>query len=636
MKSCLAVIDPEGGMSLLKCLRMGVLLVFSAGGLSAVAAERITIADASNGCGARAVAELRRHLELMTGERPEVVTGGAGTFVVGAPAPGGKPAGPLEARYRVEGGKVYFWGDRTAKVLDGRRSVAEAYDGTLFAVYEFLDRELGFRWTMPGERGVVVPKGGRTVPPDGAEGVYVPHYDIGRMRSANVDDLVAFHLPVLSGPKVAIPDGLLYTRESAQALANDVSLWYLRNRNHSRHVFRYGHAFTDWYARFHETHPEYLAELEDGRRGNAQQPSRTMLCVSCPGVVDQIVADWRAEGCPKYLNVCENDGGGLCRCPGCRALDCDRPGEEFLSHKTDRYLNLWNRIAAKAVKIRPDVQLVGYIYSYYRHLPRRERIEHPDNMIFGTVPSLADDYRAFYGGWKKAGLKQFFLRPNFHSSTASLPRGAEKLIYDVFAYCRDNGMIGADFDVYPGRFSTLLESYVTVRLLRDPARSFEAIVDEYCSAYGEAAPSVKAYYARIRARREASDAVTRAALGAANLLDDSQTSVRQMDCHTETALREDLEILRQAHARGVTDPACRRRLAALLVQAREYVLVYRFLAAGKGSDAAALVAAAKELLDYRLKHRDDLMDHYTMTMGSRVRGTEMQTWLKVPFARRNH
>ena len=608
------------------------LLALSAGFLSVASAGPVTIADASAGRGNRAVAELQRHLELMTGEKPEIVTDGSGMFVVGAPAPGGKQAGPLEARYRAEGGRVYFWGDRTAKVMDGRRSVSEAYDGPLFAVYEFLDRELGFRWTMPGERGVVVPKGRRLVPPDGTEGVYVPHYDIGRMRSANVDDLVSFHLPVLSGPKVAIPDGLLYTKASARALATDVSLWYLRNRNYSRHVFRYGHAFTDWYARFHETHPEYLAQLEDGRRGNAQQPSRTMLCVSCPGVVDQIVADWQAEGCPKFLNVCENDGGGLCRCPGCRALDCDLPGEEFLSHKTDRYLNLWNRIAQKAVKIRHDVQLVGYIYSYYRHLPRRERIAYPDNMIFGTVPSLADDYRTFYGGWKKSGLKQFFLRPNFHSSTASLPRGAEKLIYDVFAYCRDNGMIGADFDVYPGRFSTSLESYVTVRLLQDPMRSFESIVDEYCAAYGEAAPDVKAYYARIRARREASDAATRAALGAANLLDDSQTSVRQMDCHTEAALEGDFDVLRQAHVRGVTDPVCRRRLETLLVQAHEYVLVYRFLAAGRGKDATALETVAKELLDYRLEHRDDLMDHYTMTMGSRVRGTETQTWLKVPFA----
>ena len=66
-------------------------------------------------------------------------------------------------------------------------------------------------------------------------------------------------------------------------------------------------------------------------------------------------------------------------------------------HLTDRYLNFWNRITARARAIRPDVKVVTYIYSYYRHPPRRERIEYPDNMLFGLVPTMLDDYRAWKG-----------------------------------------------------------------------------------------------------------------------------------------------------------------------------------------------------------------------------------------------
>ena len=43
------------------------------------------------------------------------------------------------------------------------------------------------------------------------------------------------------------------------------------------------------------------------------------------------------------------------------ALDTRKAGEDFYAHLTDRYVYFWNRIAEKAVKLRPDVQLVNYV-----------------------------------------------------------------------------------------------------------------------------------------------------------------------------------------------------------------------------------------------------------------------------------
>ncbi len=590
--------------------------------MAMMAAITISFAPGTERQNAKAADELALHMRLLN------VT--EGRFVLGEKAPGGSPAATHEARYRVEGETVYFWGDRREMTKEFGKVVEETYDGVLYAVYLYLQKELGFAWVWPGESGIVVPKGVKAIAIDGREGVYVPPFDIGRMRSGNAEDLISFHLPFVDGNPVNIPKPLRYDSESANRLCRDITTFYVRNRNHSKHVFRYGHAFTDWYERFSKTHPEYLAMGEDGVRGLASSPTRTLLCVSNDDMVEQILADWRVAGKPRYLNVCDNDGGGLCRCAKCIALDADRPGESFLANKTDRYLNFWNRVAAKAVRERPDVQVVSYIYAFYRHPPRRERIEYPDNMTFGTVPSLSDDWLGFYEGWKKAGLRRFFLRPNFHSSTASLPRGVEKLIYDVFCYCRDNGMIGADFDTYPGRFSTALENYVAVRLLTTPTLSFDEIIDDYCSAYGGAAGAVREYYARIRARRNASDAEMRAALKSANLLDDSQTSVRQMDPHTESALREDEALLVAARKDVSDDPMSQRRLETLIVQAHEYVLAYRFFAADKTGDLAKLAEAGRELIEYRLAHKDALMDHYSMIMNCRVRGTEGHLWRKIP------
>lgn len=146
---------------------------------------------------------------------------------------------------------------------------------------------------------------------------------------------------------------------------------------------------------------------QDGSRGLPDQlKNRVKLCVSNEAVVDQIISDWQANGAKKYLNVCPNDGTpGFCRCPRCLALDERRENERFLDHLTDRYVNFWNRIAAKAVKIRPDVTLVTYAYSYYRFAPRREKIQYPENILLGLVPMLMEDNRRIMEeaeGWSPA------------------------------------------------------------------------------------------------------------------------------------------------------------------------------------------------------------------------------------------
>ena len=594
------------------------------------AALSISIAPETELKNATAVDELKYHLKLAFGYEPRFAAPGEGMFVVGAKPQGAPSAGSLESRYLVKDGKVYFWGDRTQRSRDGKRFGA-GYNGTLYAVYLFLAKELGFRWIYPGDEGIVCPKlPSEYKPREGASGVYSPHYNIARVRSVNVANTVKFHLPLLNGKNVQVPEPICHNEASAKKLAADVSCWYQRNLNFSRDIFPYGHAFIGWQERFVSSRPKLLALDAKGVRGNSYAPHRVMLCVSNDEVVDQIIADWKAEGAPRYLNICQNDGGGLCHCAGCVALDADLPGEKFLDHKTDRYVNFYNRVTKKAMAVRSDVQIVTYIYSFYRHPPRRERIEYPDNMIFGTVPTFADDWQSFYAGWKKAGVKKFFLRPNFHCSTESLPRGVEKMLYDIFSYCRDNGMIGVDYCAYMGRFPTLIECYLAVRLIAEPNLSFEELMAEYCGAYGEASDAVGEYYRRIRERREKSDETVRIQAGKRNMLDDSQHALYQLRPHTEEALKGDLAVLEAAMKQGVTCPVARKRLETLIIRAKQYVLVYRFLLAGRGKDKDALSKAAQELIDYRIAHPQELIDTYSRTMNTRIPGTETHTWLKVP------
>ena len=572
--------------------------------------------------------ELAHHLKLVSGVKIAEASSPAAaglSFLFAKPEDASAPA-PFEAHYRIDGGRVWFWGDETKK-----------YPGAQFAVYSFLKDELGVRWAFPGERGIVFKPASAIDLPAKKSAVYKPPYRLEIMRTMSGKTYTRPNMPIMPDflKTDPVPPALRLSDAEKQSRCMDVGRWLRRQRLFSPDPFPYGHAFQKWQDRFEKTHPDYIA-LHGGLNGKT--PSRhfwngawSKLCVSNPGVVDQIIADWQAAGTPRYINACENDGSGLCECEACRALDCDRPGEDFLAHKTDRYLNFWNRIAAKAKAIRPDVQVVTYIYSYYRHAPRRERVEHPDNMIFGAVPSLADDVGAFYESWRNAGMRQFFLRPNYLAYIGVLPRGVEKAVYDAYQVACSYGLVGVDFDASTWRYVMDLEMYVTSRMIAEPGVGFDQLVDEFCSAYGAAAPDVKAYHARIRARRDARIAAAREEAKKANVLDDSQLVFAQARMHSEEALRGDLALLERARAKRALRPVEAARLDDMIARAKGYVLAYRLFKAGVNkNDLYSIAEAGRGLLDYRIKNRDALMDAYEQVMNSRCKGTEGSLFKLVP------
>ena len=472
--------------------------------------------------------ELEKHLALICGRTGE--GNGPLTFVFA------RPEGATNAAYsafaRREGNTIWFWGD-------DKGAKRYPYYGSAFAVYGFLETVLGVKWVAPGDDGIV----------------FIPR------------------------AKVDVPDNWTYAYHcrAETALMRRADPEYGRRMRYAeRRPFKYGHAFRDWQKRFGKDHPEYLGLSLEGKRGVSEKfQDRVKLCLSNPDVIDVIVGDWKARGAGKYINICPNDGTpGYCFCPGCRALDADLPGEPFYVHKTDRYLNFWNRLVGKLREVRPDVLAVSYIYSYYRFRPRRERIAFPDNMLFGMVPSMNDDYEGDFDGFKAAGLKHFFFRPNYLAYRGELPRGLERYIYDTFHFYHRTGSIGFDYDGAPKPVMAL-EYYVTFRQTAFPELSFETILDEYCSQYGVAAEAAKAYFARVRARGEASRAKVAARMKAQqeDVLDDSELAGTVAGAHTLEALKGDLEGLLATDVSALS-PVERRRFDALVAAARHYVEIF--------------------------------------------------------------
>ena len=542
---------------------------------------------------AEAARDLEHHLSLIAGTRVDPKA--EFRFVFGKP--GDAPAArPFEARYRVDGSTVWFWGDDAA----GRC-------GSHSAVSLFLERELGVRWLWAGDDGIDFVPRTRVELPRRTECAYEPPFSMGHIRNAPVrpDFKLPDHLTTFTPREMveAIPG---IKREAYEKRA----AWLRRHRHQDRELFRYGHAFRDWKARFLKTHPEYLNLHIDPKTGAETRGwtlipndnDRTKHCVSNEAVVDQVVADWCAAGTNRYLNICENDSENWCECARCCALDVPMPGERRFHHVTDRYVNFWNRIAKKACAIRPDVVLVTYAYSQYRDPPRRERVAYPDNILFGMVPSLMDDFPAQIGGWRKAGLRRFFLRPNFQCSLAVIPRGLERVCYDIFHQALAQGLEGVDYSIEKPQGVLDLEAYVTARMLTDATLPFETIVGEFYAGYGPAGEAVRRYFETVRAAGEAArQRHIREVTPTVDLLDDSLLSYWQCLGRSERELAGEKSILVEARRKMASQLTPRQlaRLDALILRAEHAVLAYRFLSSVSG-DRAEAVSRGKELTRFRL------------------------------------
>ena len=548
--------------------------------------------------------ELKYHLELAAGKLApgkdalEIIVGRAGNK---------DTLQAQEARYLYKNGKLYIWG------RDGKNDIP----GTLSAVHTFLDHKLGVRWIYPGEDGVYIPNFKTISFTENESFRRVPPFLWGWLRKGNFDKV---------NENPGMPAPWRFSADAAKQITADMKKFTKRHRHGRILAIRYAHAFTKWPDRFEKTHMDYFGVSPYGKPGFPAMRKYAKLCLSNPAVIDQIIADWKTAGARKYLNVSPNDGtAGYCHCAKCMALDVRKPGENFYSHLTDRYLNFWNRVLKRAKTINPDVMLVTYVYSFYRHPPRREKIEFPDSMLCGMVPILAEDSGALFEAWKKAGMRHAFLRPNDTHPAASLMRGMEKRIYDKYQSARKSfKLYGVDYDGTLGVKSRDLEHYVVARMIANPDLSFEAILDEYCSAFGAAKETVKNFYNTVRPVGEKMYFHSRSK-NRKLLLDDSELE-SVVDKEFSTVFCNELKKL-EAFPADKLSAVEKRRMKRLILTVKHSMLtaeLYRqgdLDIAGKKND---FQAAAKALWDFRSKHNGFLQEN----LAEIVRRSEKKYWAR--------
>lgn len=550
-----------------------------------------------------AATELQKHLALITGseipikpaaEKPDSDY----TFYVGiAPESRETELAEQETRWIVGSEATHIFGE-------GRQ-------GTLYAVYSFLQDQLNVHWIAPGDEGIVYREQNPAVLTAGTFN-WLPklRYRSIRLGDARVTD------------KVFQPDNKFAPfypdLDEHNAFARDVFQWQLRMRMYGSRTGG-SHAFSSWWKKYGQTRPDYFALNKFGKRepvmlpkgGRERSGAFVKICPGNPEVADQIVADWLPrKDSVQFVSAGVNDGSSnFCRCEDCLALDVRRKGENWDEHLTDRYVYLSNRVAREIRKHREDAFVTIYAYQKTLYPPRELKVE--PNTVVQLVPYVdplkLDQVKEHFEGWRKAGAAKLVLRPNYHHKylTTAMPTGIEKQMFDVFQLAYENGCIQTDYDSLRHQWTvTGISDYILAKSMAEPEKNFGHWAREYYSGFGAAAGEVRDYFEYWRhevwEKRLRPNIITISNLGGAGNFD--RGLLWSLDNYYSP---EDFEkagrILEKAAGKELA-PRQKKRLEQLRLANQHALLTYRAVVAKPYEKSEY----ADELMRFRLKHKDDL------------------------------
>ena len=478
--------------------------------------------------------------------------------------------------------------------------------GTFYGVCEFLERYLGVRWLMPGPVGEVTPKQATIA-----------------IASADIRQEPMLCMRGNASQRVTAD-------QDSQA-----GSWSVYQRLGSRVKISTGHAFAGWWDKYHEKYPDIFALQPNGTRINTNERER--LCESNPTlwqlVAQEKIKELRAHPDLLAVSISENDGGPnhFCNCERCRSWDAPAIQELFQKEPrlysiqrsdliSDRVYRFYNEVAKLVQKELPDRYVSGYAYSTYQTGPVRDYPDHADNLIIGYVGFDAEEYlndtarqhqHEDWLRWSKL-TKHLFLRPNLLLQPISLPLIYVHKLGEDLRFMADHGLWGATYGSGEGgNWGTQgLNYYVLAKLLWDPHRDVDPIIDDYCrAAYGPGAAAMKEYY------RRAEDLSNRmAATGKPNPdLDDRIEKRRNQltDPYTDEELAKlQACVDKAAAAIGASDAAARERVR-LVATGLEYTKKTRDLLA-----AAAAVRAGKGTREEFTKIKAETDKYYRSLEGS--------------------
>ena len=505
------------------------------------AAAVVVTADEPAPVAEYAAAELVRHVKKATGATLPVAVesavpdGYASRLFLGmtraARAQGiaAEPLAPEAFVLRSVGRDLFIVGDEG----DGNPlSPHNSKCGTLFGVYELLERGLGVRWLWPGPLGTYVPPAD-TVALDAVDETIAPRLAYREIAWGRVRDAAIRHTHSLTEAEEVLgfsPEGLVRYGHDLQDYLRRHRMGGMDRKPST------GHHFSGWWERYGQEHPEWFMMHEDGTRGPAKGMGtrHVPMCVSNPDLHRFIAERWDGQG---VLRLGEVDWPDACRCAACRAWDGPQPDPvpEFLVSQTDssspaaerlqrhrghvlrgfydpmctsgRYARFWQAVWNLAADRNPDALVTTYIYYNYFPSPAAD-IELGEGVFGEFVPWGNPQHTDFFPmraeamewlkqqwlGWRRTGMRLAY-RPNYLHDGWVMPLVDVRQAAEFFRFAVEHGMEGSRFDSLTGQWAAHgPKLYVHVRLHAKPELTVEAILDEYYAAFGPAAAEVREYF----------------------------------------------------------------------------------------------------------------------------------------------
>ena len=472
--------------------------------------------------------------------------------------------------------------------------------GTAYAVYSFLEEELGARWLWPGELGEVVPERStiRVEPRDRSEAPKLAQriFRCGRYNSGGW-----WQLRGQVGTPLAVWTRLGY--ESGQWMD------HLRLGDAAGLDKPSREGVVGWGDKYAETHPEYFALQPTGERLNRELYGRVRLCLSNPEVIAHIVREvcdaFRADPELKIYGIELSDVfGAYCTCASCR---------DWGPTLSDLVARHWTAIAEQVAREFPDRLL--YAHPYHKYVdPPVEVKSLPENIVLHPVGQNISGYTAApdrersvksWLGWSKLSAQIMIWRPNYPCSDVGFPLNYARQLAEDIKLFYANKLAGVDIDhmrnIWAGDG---LNYYVACKLFWDPEQDVDALVQDYCDkGFGSAAAAVRTYFDAVEALTLQMAHHEPSAAHPIGLPGGESGGVGLAIHFTPEVTTRFHALLDAAVEAAGEDTAVRARIAFLRTAVTYVELEHRVNLAGRRADAGILTAAeiseTRQLLEER-------------------------------------
>lgn len=488
----------------------------------------IVIAEDATAAARTGAAELQYHIEQMSGATLPIVTAGEATSIAEGTARILVGRSALTDALDVdlsdlppEGFLVKTVGDALVLAGDdagGEGKPAEATQdpqvraGSAFAVYDFLQDDLGCQWIWPGPTGEHIPRRA-TIETSELDVVEGPALERRHMR-------LMMHRDFPHADR-------LYDR-AIDNMSDQERQWYLRMRLGRHAEGPRGHSFSSHWETYKDTKPEIFALLPSGERGYVGSPRRVKMCVANPVLHDLLIEEFKAarEQNPNHrvMHLCEADGrAGHCTCERCQAWDVTKdnlsadvleelPADLYadLEPQRDgspamlstRYAKFINEMARRVREIDPDAYVTMYAMTRLRETPIGVTME-PNVMVnyvgfnnYPLTPAERTAERRDFTGWLTPETK-VVLRPNApHYAGDGMPYNIVHEMIDDFAFALDRGLVQAEYDAMLGYWASWGPTYYVLPRMMWEGKNVdpEKLIEEWFSAFGPAQRPMRSYY----------------------------------------------------------------------------------------------------------------------------------------------